>query len=342
MALLQGAARGTDIVLTEERMISARAFANKIWNAARFLFLKMEYSGVEPCIPEPEVRHTAQPCRETLAVRLEDRWIFSRLNRCADLVNRAIEQYRYHEAAQTLWQFFWHEFCDWYVEIKKLRFEKDSGMTPDWRNILTVFDRALRLLHPAMPFITEELWQRLTAGAPDHPASIALAPYPEYRPELADHLAEREMEILQAIVTSARNLRAEMKLDPRQELEGVLYSRGTAFEVAQSQDEAIRKLAGMKLDLRREAPSRHTAAMRSTPEFDLVLRVPVAQADAQRNRIEKEILQLERLIANSQRQLGNEEFTQRAPAKVVDSIRGKLGEYEAQLAKSRATLAGLQ
>jgi valyl-tRNA synthetase len=143
MALLQGAAPGTDIVLTEERMESSRAFANKIWNAARFLFLNMERSSVQPWVPESleQFRPEADPA--TLEVRIEDRWIFSRLNSCAGQVNRAIEQYRYHEAAQVLWHFFWHEFCDWYLELKKLRFQENSGLTAGWRNTLAAFETAL-------------------------------------------------------------------------------------------------------------------------------------------------------------------------------------------------------
>ena len=127
MALLQGAAPGTDIVLTEERMESSRAFANKIWNAARFLFLNMERSGVEPWVPEAwRVPAAGRPRQPEMPV--EDRWIFSRLNACAEQVNRAIDSYRYHEAAQVLWHFFWHEFCDWYMELKKLRFQENSGL----------------------------------------------------------------------------------------------------------------------------------------------------------------------------------------------------------------------
>ncbi|MCP5118503.1 MAG: class I tRNA ligase family protein, partial [bacterium] len=175
MALLQGAAPGTDIVLTEERMVSSRAFANKIWNAARFLFLKMEYSGVEPTIPDAH--------GDLASASLEDRWMFSRLNRSIEQCNRAIEQYRYHEVAQTLWHFFWHEFCDWYIEIKKLRLTEKSGLTGDWRNLLTIFETSLRLLHPAMPFITEELWQRIAGGAPNQPKSVAQAAYPAPRDE---------------------------------------------------------------------------------------------------------------------------------------------------------------
>ncbi|MEK7408704.1 MAG: valine--tRNA ligase [Acidobacteriota bacterium] len=342
MSLLLGAAPGTDVVLTEERILSARAFANKIWNAARFLFLNMERSGVEPWAPEEPALHMPEPAGPGAETALEDRWIFSRLNRAVDLASRAIDRYRYHEAAQLVWQFFWHEFCDWYVEIKKLRFRENSGLDAHWRNTLTVFDTGLRMLHPIMPFLSEELWQRLAGGLPGRPASIALARYPEYGEEVSDPEAERQMEILREIVTAARNLRADMKLDPRQQLEALLYARGAARDVARTQSEAIQKLANIRLDLRDEtAPATSEGALRSTPEFDLLLRVPQAQTEVRRQRLEKEIEQLEKVIAGSQRQLANPEFLNRAPAPVVASLRQKLADYEAQLAKSREALAAL-
>ncbi|MDQ2900043.1 MAG: valine--tRNA ligase [Acidobacteriota bacterium] len=321
MALLTAAAPGTDIVFTRERMESARAFANKIWNAARFLFMNMERSGVEPCIPKrPEHGE------------LEDRWIFSRSNNCAEQMNRAIGQYRYHEAAQAVWHFFWHDFCDWYIELKKLRFQENSGLNADWENILAAFEAALRLLHPVMPFLTEELWQRLAAGNRDRPKSIALAAFPQFDPALADEAAEREMQILQEIVTVARNLRTERKLDPKLPISGTLHSRGAALRLAQAHAAAIQKLANVSLTCEEGiAPS----AMRSTPDFDLTLELPEAQLDAQRKRIEKEREQLEKNIANSERQLSDEKFLSRAPEKVVESIRQKLDEYQAQLARIR-------
>jgi valyl-tRNA synthetase len=339
MALLQGAAPGTDIVLTEERMESSRAFANKIWNAARFLFLNMERSGVEPWTPDSLEDFRPQPAIGSLEVPVEDRWIFSRINSTAEQVNRAIDQYRYHEAAQLVWQFFWHEFCDWYVELKKLRFQENSGLDSNWRNLLAAFENALRLLHPAMPFITEELWQRLASGNPHRPKSIALASYPQYRKNSTDYAAEREVGLLQEVVTLARTLRTEMKLDPKQQLEGTLYSR-TALDVAKRHSEAILKLANVKLAFSTESAPQN-AAIRSTAEFDLVLNVPKGQADAQRKRLEKEREQLEKNIANSKRQLSDETFLSKAPAKVVDTIRTKLAEYEAQLAKVRAALDGV-
>jgi len=333
MALLQGAAPGTDIVLTEERMAASRAFANKIWNAARFLFLRAQEAGFEPRIPAggPELEGAA----------LEDRWMFARLNRCIEQVNRAIGQYRYHEVAQILWQFFWHEFCDWYVELKKLRFSPNSGWTRDWQNLLSAFETALRLLHPAMPFITEELWQRLAAGVDNRPESIALASYPQPEPAWEDEEAEKEMELLQNIIVAARNLRAELRLDPKQQLEGVLYARDSAYEVAREHREAILRLAGVDLAVHPGVAPQLQPPMRSAPEFDLMLKVPGAQLEALKRRIQKEVEELERLVESSRRQLDNREFLERAPAHVIEGLKNRLSEYEAKLESSRAVLENL-
>ena len=338
MALLQGASPGADIVLTEERMESSRAFANKVWNAARFLFLNMERSGVDPWVPENLEQFRPLADADTMEARIEDRWIFSRLNTCGEQASRAIEQCRYHEAAQVLWHFFWHEFCDWYLELKKAHFQENSGLTAGWRNTLAAFETALRLLHPAMPFLTEELWQRLATDRTIRPASIALASYPRYNADTTDFKAEREIGILQEIVTMARTLRTESKLDPKQQLEGVLYSRSSALEVARRHAAAIQKLANVVLEFQSDAAPATGGATRSTAEFDLVLRVPKSQQDAQLKRRAKEREQLAKNVINSKRQLSDETFLGKAPPHVVESIRRKLADYEAQLSKIDAAL----
>ena len=339
MALLIGAAPGTDIVLTESRMESARNFANKIWNAARFLFLNMERSGVEPWAPDPREPFRPEADAETFETPIEDRWIFSRLNSCAEEANSAIAQYRFHEAAQAVRRFFWDEFCDWYVELKKLRFQENSGLNAHWRNTLAAFETALRLLHPVMPFLTEELWQRL--GSSGRPLSIALAPYPTYSSAAADLPAERDIQILQDIVSSIRNLRADMKLDPGIRLIATLHARGRALDAGARHTAAIEKLANVSLAVAREGAPPPQGAVRSTHEFDVALEAPAAQLDARRQRLLKENQQLEKNIANADRQLADEEFMSKAPAHVIEEIRRKKGEYEAQLAKNKAALDGL-
>ena len=326
MALLTAAAPGTDIVFTKERMESARAFANKIWNAARFLFLNMERSGVEPWTPSDPATYVPE------GGGMEDRWIFSRLNACAEQVNRAIEQYRYHEAAQAVWQFFWHEFCDWYVEMKKLRFVEGSGLNAEWRNLLAAFEASLRLLHPVMPFLTEELWQRLGTGG----VSIALAKFPVARPELNDQQADEFIGTLQEIVTAVRNLRAEMKVDPKLSLTGTLYGAKGRLAVARLSAEAIQKLANVNLTIDQKGAPPASGAVRHGVGFDIALDLPQAQAGAQEARLAKEREQLEKLIANLERQLSDETFLGKAPEKIVTGMREKLTGYRTQLEKISA------
>lgn len=183
-----------------------------------------------------------------------------------------------------------------------------------------------------MPFLTEELWQRLTAQRARRPISISISPYPQYRAGLTDFEAEREIGILQEIVTMARTLRTEAKLDPKQQLAGALYSRTAGLDVAQRHAEAIQKLANVRLEFKAEAAPK-AAAIRSTAEFDLTLEVPAAHEETQRKRQDKECAQLMKNISNSERQLSDETFLGRAPGHVVDSIRQKLADYKVQLEK---------
>jgi valyl-tRNA synthetase len=330
MALLMAAAPGTDIAFTPDRLESSRAFANKIWNAARFLFMNMERCAVQPWTPADPQSYVPE------GMELEDRWIFSRLNACAEQTNRAIENYRYHEAAQSVWHFFWHEFCDWYVELKKLRFVENSGLNSDWRNLLAAFESALRLLHPVMPFLTEELWQRLETGG----KSIALAPFPQYLQERADLAAEHEMQVLQDIISMSRNLRADLKVDPKLALTGTVYTQTAVASIVRANLEPMRRIENVTLEVQEGHAPGDSAAIRSTAEFDLVLDLPAAQREAQRGRLVKEKEQLEKVIANSERQLADEAFSAKAPQKVIDGIEQKLAGYRTQLEKIAKALGG--
>ncbi len=342
VGLLISAAPGADIALQEERLVAARGFANKLWNASRLLFMNMERSDVKACGDAASQAHVLK----LDSARIEDLWIFSRLDSTTDVVKGALAQHRYHEAAQSLWDFVWHEFCDWYLEVKKLRFEEASGLTADWAVTLQVYEAILRLLHPFMPFITEELWQRLgqDAQAGGRPASISITSYPQplaAASALAPD-AERQFALLQRIVTAARELRHDNKLDPK-----VIYDvrlQCHDIPLAASETHVIEVLTKLRIQ---SGSSGTTGLLRSTPDFDLRIDAQPAAASngsggsESRARIEKEIANLEKVIENSNRQLSDETFLGKAPAKVVETVRAKLADYQAQLAKNKKLLEGL-
>src|SRR4051794_12778837 len=225
IALLISAATGSDIALKPDRIDAARAFANKIWNASRWLFMNMEASDVTGWTPPSAI---ANPSSAT-----EDVWIFERFENAREVTARALESHRYHEAAQTLWDFFWHDFCDWYLEAKKLRFREKSGLDEHWGAVLTIYEATLRLLHPFMPFLTEELWQRLIRthlSGDAQPKSISLASYPGPVESLgANSTGARHFAVLQQVVGAARELRADHKLDPKSVLPASVQFRDFAF-----------------------------------------------------------------------------------------------------------------
>jgi valyl-tRNA synthetase len=290
--LLVAAAPGNDIALSEEVMARGRNFANKIWNASRLLFTKADNGTTEPASDA-------------------DRWIHSRLNAAAQKANRAIEQHRYHEAADALWTFFWDEFCDWYLERKK--FEEN------WDQAYRVYDKALKLLHPIMPFVTEELW-----GRRGYKTSIALERYPQFDGALSNPEIERHVKFHQDVITWTRTELAERKSDKKTKRSGVL----TAAAVVDA-------------DWIAQATNVHYTVNRGNgPGFEARIEFPQdSTASAEYNaRLAKENEQLGKLIANSERQLSNDDFLKKAPGNVVASIRQKMAEYQAQLAKNRKAL----
>ncbi len=340
-ALVVAAGQGSDVVLSEQRIAAARDFANKIWNAARFVFMSLEKSDAEPWTPEDLDSFEPLPSAETGQVPLEDRWIFSRLNEVASKTAEHTDKYRYHEAANLLYHFFWHEFCDWYLELKKLSFREGSGLTAEWKNMMAAMEKALRLLHPIMPFITEELWQRISGNTAGRATSIAVAAYPVRRAELADAAAERDVALLQEIITAARNLRATMNIAPKTGLDGVFHGHSdSGVAVVKGQADALARLANITLDAELGAAPAGTA-MHHTADFDLVLMLPAAETEALRERLTKQLQPLTKARDGSTRQLANQKFLDKAPAHVVESIRAKLTDYEAQIAKIENTLSNL-
>ncbi len=340
-ALLRGAAPGTDIVFSEERMNSSRAFANKIWNAARFIFMQMEKLEVEQLQLDSIEALAPAPLAASGAVALEDAWIFHRLSDVAAKMDHAQKTFRFHECADLLYGFFWDEFCDWYVEFKKLRINEGSDAQVHLTNLLRVFECALRLLHPVMPFLSEELWQRLVQRGAGIPESLCIAAYPQANPAAVNDNAASQMALLQEMITAARALRADQKLDPKQRLEGELYAHDEATAaLAKRELAALEALTNTTFTLASAGEAHAAGASRSTPEFDVVLKLSGAQADAMKLRLQKEIEQLTKVVENTLRQLSNEKFTAKAPAHVIEEMRTKLADYETQIERSRAALAG--
>lgn len=316
VALLISAATGSDIALKPDRIDSGRGFANKIWNASRLLFMNMERSAISGWRPAEKL--------ELLSDEIEDVWIFARFEAARETVARALGQHRYHEAAQTLWDFVWGDFCDWYLEVKKLRFQENSGADAQWQSALGIYEASLRLLHPIMPFLTEELWHRLLEG---EEGSISLARYPEPLRIEFDEQKLRQFQLLQAAVRAARELRADHKLDPKVTLPAKLTLGGLGL---QDKDRAV-IAALVKLDFATGDASGNALA-RSGSGFDLTIVAP-APPEQSPARLAKETAQLELNVANCKRQLEDEVFLSRAPEKVKASLRQKLSEYEAQLQK---------
>src|SRR5271163_154597 len=341
------AAPGTDIVLSDDRLGSARNFANKIWNAARFLFVNLEKfeqggTAMEE-LAAPEVRAGAPYAFEG-TVPLADAWLFSRLASITTQVNEALANYRFHEAAQGVYQFFWGDFCDWYIEWVKPELQNSNRerAVVAWKNLFAGFDAALRLLHPFMPFLTEELWHQLpqASGA----KSIALDRYPEAQQKWQNSAALEEFEMLQYLITSVRNIRAEQKIDPKKRVAAELLPRDSAIkELVEQNLETIKRLAFLS-DLQMVTERLGVGgAIRSTPRFDV--RIPfdeIVDPRVELARSKKDIEGLTKDIASKEAQLGNDTFRSKAPERIIKGMEATLEERRMELRKLTDRVAQLE
>jgi len=337
------AAPGTDIAFSESRTDGYRAFANKIWNAARFMFMNVDRLGVARA-PSP-AKPSAKGITAFHAQTLEDRWILSRFNRVTRDVNDALETYRFHEAANRIYDFFWGEFCDWYIELIKPRLMESANPETAGAacaNLVNLFDGALRLLHPVMPFITEEIWHAMYADAPPL-KSIALAPYPAADDGQIDLAAETHMAVLQDLIVSVRNLRAELKVEPKVKVPIQTYAHEPQVHelIAQNQS-AVERLANVETVGLTNHPLADTLGARRTAHFDvMVIYEKKINLAAERERLTKDLEKIEREIANGQRQLGNEQFLSKAPAHVVEGIRKRARDLGVEQEKIKSQLTAL-
>jgi valyl-tRNA synthetase len=262
--------------------------------------------------------------------------MFSRLSSVAAETSKALDEFRFHEACRYMYQFFWGDFCDWYIEwVKPELSSTDRGAAvAAWRNIFALLDASIRLLHPVMPFLTEELWHKLPQ--PEGAKSIALDAFPEPTADWASAEIEKNMSLLQEIITAARNIRAEMKIDQKKKVAADFSSKDARLRglIEQNLGPITRLATLSELKVSADTLDPAGAAVRSTADFDL--RIAYGDAidkNAEIAKIDKEIDRLTKDIDSKRARLADEAFTSKAPAKVLDQFKSTLEAREIELAK---------
>src|SRR5688572_228182 len=330
----------TDTRWNEKQVESYRNFANKIWNAARFCLLYSEGAG-------PQID------TDTTNLALHDRWIISRLNKTARDINAALNAYEFHAAVQTLYHFFWDDFCDWYIELAKseVTSDEDEPRRKEARSrLLTVLEQALRLLHPFMPYITEELWLRLPGGKSLHPAyagaepTIMLAAYPQGGP--VDDEAEIEMQMVITLISAVRNIRSELNVNPSEKITVLVGMRNPrlreVFERNTNQIQRLTRASELLIAQKLDAPK---ASAKAVLSGDGEVAVPLAgliDFVEETKRLKRKKEKLESEATKLQAQLANPDFSQRAPAEKVQQTQSRISEVQLHIKALHQLIENLQ
>jgi valyl-tRNA synthetase len=354
--LASQASPGTDIAFNEARTEGYRAFANKIWNAARFLQMNID-RGREAGYKVSLSGHDSVSLELPEHTPLETRWIFSRLSTVSGSVAHSLAAYRFDEAASAVYQFFWGEFCDWYLELIKLRmdfFPDENGTYKPHSDVaaltlnalISVFEAALRLLSPFMPFLTEELWHALYAsvGTASPAKSIALTRYPQAADFAADANSVSAMTTLQELIVSVRAKRKELGVPEKEttplRLSGMVHTK----RVVKSNPEFLTRMARVsEIEiLEDDQPSLSGPNVTVSPSFEAEV-VYSRQIDvpAERERLTKDLIKFNKGLEAADKQLGNEGFIARAPAHIVEGLKKQHAETVALKQKAEAALAAL-
>ncbi len=344
-ALATGSSPGNDINLGKGKLESSRNFGNKIWNAARFILQSMDaevLKGRAIDVILSEAKNLAQG-----KLRAEDRWIESQLNRLINDVTRLMRDFQFGEAAQQVYDFIWSKFCDWYIEIAKIRLRNQSPPSP-LPFLVNTLEKTLRLLHPFMPFITEELWQSLKQRLPNEsqiPDSIMIAPYPIANNKAIDPASERVMDSVIEIIRSIRNARAQYKVKPTKWIEAQVYADELLPKLI-LQREIIEKLARVRplaiLTRRERRPDKGKALVLVLKETEVVLPwAGMVNLLAEKERLEKERKITRTRIAQLEARLKDNAFLTKAPPTIIEKEKQKLDMLKDRLKRLHQELSQL-
>jgi valyl-tRNA synthetase len=332
--LLTGSTAGNDMNLSLERVASNRNFSNKIWNATRFVVSSLGTAF-----------QTGTATTWNLAgLTMPDRWILSRLSRVIQEVTRLMEDYNFGEAGRQLYEFFWSEFADWYIEVAKIRLQgTDARAQATVRRVLVhVLDRTLRMLHPYIPFVTEAAWQHL----PHNYESLMITTWPSYSQDDFNEEAEVQMSLLMETIRTIRNIRSEYNVEPGRRIIAHIAA-GEQHEMLTRYQEILVSLARLdpiKLQVVPTLDEKPEQAVAQVISGGIEIYLPLAgmiDLAVEKERLEKELAQLEQRLAASQAKLNNRGFVQKAPAEVVERERERLADFELQAAKLREQLKNL-
>jgi len=326
------AAQGRDVRLSEERLVGYRNFANKIWNASRFTLSNLEgYDHRSPISKQAEL---------TLA----DRWILSRVNRTIGEVRQGLDNYKFNEVASAIYQFLWHEFCDWYIELVKPVLYQEKDPAQKWlaqNTLVRVLDVSLRLLHPFMPFISEEIWQTL----PGSEGSIMTAEFPQIKENEIQAEAEGEMELVMEVIGAIRNLRSELNVPPAKMVEVIAHCPRaeslTLLDRNRVYLESLARTGKISFHLEGEKPKASATAVVGEVEVFLPLK-GIINLDDEEKRIKKEIAKIEEEVTRTNQKLRNEEFLKKARPEAVGKEKEKAKALAEKGAKLREGLERIQ